>query len=541
MLFIYSGLGAAVVPAVALIPAVTVAPVALACAGVAGASCALYTGVRSIWKLIDRKSHKQSIGLKDNEARNAWLNVGIGVVSASSAGATQLLARAARNGRNISNVAKSSAHILNVGAIVVNTGACLDVSIPILHALWNDEFDKCSKEQMALLGVTLYLLSHSVNNSQMAKQLMAGNSADSAILCLTQKESFKSLVNQTGKVFGCVTGPIVRSVNRSVFDPQMLRNMIGELLKDGKMSGKVEAGIRMVSDAFANNVVREYVHEFDKYLLKIIQTLEKKLNIRNLNSKIRPIINLLRDMTFKACNKFLAFIEQFVKEITVSLSIYFERFIKCAHLKVAERSAIQHTDLNSYILSSDLNESQLIGSEIQAIISDDTSLNQIESMYDAKYGFDSDLSESRKLELLIDEYAEKYTRELEQCSPAVDVERLHETVISILKQLPHEMAEKFFVLAKCLIINNASYIHQLLGRFISVEIFVVEIYCLLVKLSAAGSYESLIEYLSYYNDYSYYQIEEEFKRKFAMNSDRSLKKTRCSICSGEMFVFKKSY
>lgn len=83
-------MASAVVCGVALIPAVTVAPVVLTVATGAALTSALYTGLRSAYKLFDRKRHKQSIGLKDKEARGAWLNVGVGVVSASAAGASQV-------------------------------------------------------------------------------------------------------------------------------------------------------------------------------------------------------------------------------------------------------------------------------------------------------------------------------------------------------------------------------------------------------------------------------------------------------------------
>lgn len=48
---------------------------------VAGVSCAIYTGFRGLYDLYDRKNHKQSINIKDRDARSSWLNVAAGAFS----------------------------------------------------------------------------------------------------------------------------------------------------------------------------------------------------------------------------------------------------------------------------------------------------------------------------------------------------------------------------------------------------------------------------------------------------------------------------
>ncbi|XP_055318425.1 uncharacterized protein LOC129576777 [Sitodiplosis mosellana] len=541
------GLASAAIGGISLIPAVTIAPVVLGVATVAGVTCAVFTGLRSGYNLFDRKKHKQSIGLKNKEARGAWLNVGAGIVSASAAGATQLVARAARNGRNISTLARNSTRVISIGAIGLNTGACVDESFSIVSALLKRE--PISGQQMVRLVIALFLVRHSVSNFQAAKQLMATDLSEiesmTSLLCVSQKKSFKDLVGRTAKVCGStVAKPVVRSLKGCLSDPRVLMEMLQMILRKVQSAEvSIEDMMKGVCGILAPSIVREYCVEFDKHVNKIIRSLGRKLNIGNLNSLLRPVINLLREMTFKACNKFLQFVEQFVIEIAQSIvriktSVHFERFLKMMHIKLAHRSAIEHTDLNSYILSKKDDELQSIDAEIRETISVEKveSLEQIESIYDETYGFDCDLSENRKLELLIDEFACEYAADLEKCSPAANTNELHETIVQIMKQLPYEMATKFFAIVKQLLTDHARHIQESLGRFISVDIFVVDIYCLLTKHCATNDCESLSEYLSNYTVNLYRNIEDEFLQNYVVKHDRSLKETHCSTCHGKVFV-----
>lgn len=542
-----SGFASAAISGVSLIPAVTIAPIVLGVATVAGVSCALYTGIRSGYNLFDRKRHKQSIGLKDKEARGAWLNVGAGIVSASAAGATQIVARAARNGRNVSTLAQNSTRVISIGAIGVNTGACVDESISIIGALLKRE--PISQQQLVRLTFALFLFRHSMSNFQTAKQLMATDLNEfesmTALLCVSQRESYRDLIGRTAKVCGStVADPVVRSLKQSLKNPRIIMEIIQTILKGAQNAEiSIEHTIKGVCGSIAPSIAREYNIEFDKYVNKIIKFAELKLNIGSLNAILIPIINLLREMTLKACNKFLDFVERLLIEIAESIaciktSVHFERFLKMMHIKMAHRSAIEHTDLNSYILSKNDDELRMIDAEIRETFTEGKmeTLEQIEPIYDKAYGSDCDLSENRKLELLLDEYASEYSAEMVKCSPAANTKELHETIVQILQQLPYEMATNFFAIAIQLLMDNAQRIQKSLGRFISVEIFIIDIYCLLTKISAANDCESLSEFLSIYTVNLYPTIEMEFNQNYVIEHDRSLKVTRCSTCNGNVFV-----
>lgn len=51
---------------------------------ISGISCAVYTGLRSAYNLYDRRNHKQSIALKDKEARASWFNIAAGTLSGNN-------------------------------------------------------------------------------------------------------------------------------------------------------------------------------------------------------------------------------------------------------------------------------------------------------------------------------------------------------------------------------------------------------------------------------------------------------------------------
>lgn len=458
-----------------------------------------------------------------------------------------MIARAAQNGRNVSNIARNSARAINIGAVTVNVGACADESFSIICALLKRE--PISKQQIAQLCIYLFLFRHSAINFQTANQLMSSdlgqNESMKALLCVSQKESFKELIGQTVRVCGSALGnPIVRSLKQSLSDPRILMEMAQLILKGvEKAEISVEYVINGVCGKLVPSIAREYCRDFDKYLMKIIRSIERKLNIGNLNSMLRPLINLLREMTFKACNKFLNFVEQLIIEIaqsfrSIKTSINVERFLKMMHLQLGYRSASEHTDLNNFMLSIKDDELQSIDSDVRGTFNEEKveSLEQIEPIYDDRYGSDCSLEDSRKLELLIDEYASEYTTKFEKCSPASNAHELNEVIVLILKRLPYEMATKFFAIAEELITDHALYIQRSLGRFISVDIFIVDIYSLLTNHSAAKNYESLDEYLFTYTSNLYGEVERVFKHHYIIKHDASLKTVKCPTCYGEVFV-----
>lgn len=531
----------------------------------------MYTGIRSAYDLYDRKYHKQTIALKDKEARASWFNIAAGTLSASAAGATQLITQAAQSGQNISHLTRNTVRFMNIGALSLHTTGCIDGFHTMLHNFYNGE--PISKVHLAQLSASLFLLTHSISNYQAAEQLLRNsdsNNPDSmkAILCERQKSSFQHLVNETALIRGLRTDVgqiIVRSI-KSLGDPKELLKFI-ELHQESQPieSEPTEAestdepietvnqeppaappNFTMKQEDFCvgvlPDVAKEYIEVFDSRLKSIISTLEKQVKNGGETSLKMILMHLLDEMTFKVFNKFLNFTQELVVRVTRSLeerikiSINFELFLKLVYSQFSERSSKEkYADLNGYVTSLEDDKLQFIDFQIRDYLSEQTAdtLTHLESNFDLAH--DYDLSDDRKVFLLIGERVDEFSSKFKMCCATANVNELHETIEEILKRLSFESASIFFALAKKLLNDHAVNIQLSLGRFISVDIFITDIYCLLTKISA-DECDSLNEYLFQYTDDLYDKIETEFKQNYMLEHDSSLKKTMCSVCAGEAFI-----
>lgn len=538
-------------------------------AAVAGISCAVYTGIRSAYDLYDRKYHKQSIALKDKEARASWFNVAAGTLTAGAAGATQLITQAAQSGQSISHITRNTVRFMNIGALSLHTTGCLDGFHTMLYNFYNGE--AISKVHLAQLSASLFLLTHSISNFQAAEQLMrASDSTDpdsmKALLCERQKTSFQHLVNETTLIRGLsseVGQIVVRSI-KSLGDPRELWLLIEQQYATHEADSPTvseatekEAEVKPTdpSDVTLDirkedfciealpEVAREYREVFDNRFESIVKTLEEQVKNRGSTSLRMVLIHLLEEMTLKTYNKFLNFVQELVVRGTRSLeervgtTIHFERFMKLVYGQLADRAAKEKSlDINHYIASLDDDKLQFIEFQIREYFKEQTAdtLDNLESNYDAAHAYNADLSDNRKVFLLIEERVEEFSSKYKLCCATANVNEMHETIEDILKRLSFESATIFFALAKKLLRDHAMNIQLALGRFISVDIFITDIYCLLSNM-CADQFDSLNEYLFQYTDDLYDKIESEFKQNYALEHHSSLKTTLCSVCAGEAF------
>ncbi|XP_055318524.1 uncharacterized protein LOC129576824 [Sitodiplosis mosellana] len=569
------GLASAGVAAATFIPSLVVAPVVVAGAAVAGISCAVYTGIRSAYDLYDRRYHKQSIGIKDREARASWFNIAAGTLSAGAAGATQLITTAAQSGQNISHLTRNTVRFMNIGALSLHTTGCLDGFHTMLSNWTNGE--PISKVHLAQLSASLFLLTHSISNFQAAEQIMRSNDSSNPnsmkeILCERQKGAFSHLVNETVLIRGLRTDVgqiIVRSI-KSLGDPRELLKFVEaqqqkiqqHMTEATKKESEVEAEATVNASAppfeddkivkqedFCVNVslavVMEYCEVFDNRLKSMVGTLQQQVTNRGTESLRKVLVHLLDDMTLKTYAIFLNFVQELVVRVANKLEeqigapTHFERFLKLAYAQFVERSTKEKfLDINNYILTLDSDKLHFIDFQIREYLNEQTaeSLATLELNYDAAHAYKSDLSDNRKVYLLIEERVEMFSGKFKMCCATANVNELHETIEEILKRLSYESATIFFALAKKLLNDHAVNIQLSLGRFISVDIFITDIYCLLTKISAEDGCASLNEYLFQYTDDLYDLIETEFKQNYVLEHENSLKKTQCSVCAGEAFV-----
>lgn len=544
----------------------------------AGISCAVYTGIRSAYDLYDRKYHKQSIALKDREARASWFNIAAGTLSAGAAGATQLISQAAQSGQNISHLTRNTVRFMNIGALSLHTTGCLDGFQTMLYNFYNGE--PISKVHLAQLSASLFLLTHSISNFQAAEQLMRNsdsNNPDSmkAMLCERQKLSFDHLVNETALIRGLRTNVgqiIVRSI-KSLGDPKELLRYIemhsnaqqlnaqtneepaaeaaAELKSPTSETGSeplVLPNVELVTKqedfcvGVYATVAKEYVELFDSHLDSIVSKLQQQIKNGDATALKTILVHLLDEMTMKVFNKFLNFTQELMVRVTNSLShrlkspLNLPSFLKMVHAQFVERSCKQpNPDLNAYILSLDDDQLQFIDFQIRDYLSNQSAdyFTELDTNYDAAHTYKTDLSESRKVFLLIGERVDEFASKFEMCCATANVNELRETIEEILKRLSYGSATIFFALAKQLLNSHALNIQVALGRFISVDIFITDIYCLLTQISADDC-DSLNEFLFQYTDDLYDKIEAAFKQNYVVENEE--KKTLCSICAGEAFV-----
>ncbi|GLH12481.1 Uncharacterized protein GBIM_17240 [Gryllus bimaculatus] len=128
-----------------------------------------YTTMRSGSTLIDRGTHKQSLGLHDGESRNCWLSIGGSVMGVASSSATTVTAKMAQSGKVMGRFGCATVTALNVGNVAVNGLGLLNS----FHLL----IDKLNKDQLTSLDVfqfsaSLLLFAHAAVNVQTAKSII---------------------------------------------------------------------------------------------------------------------------------------------------------------------------------------------------------------------------------------------------------------------------------------------------------------------------------------------------------------------------------
>lgn len=520
--------------------------------------------------------------MKDKEARASWLNIAAGTLSAGAAGATQLLTQAAQSGQNISHLTRNTVRFMNIGALSLHTTGCLDGFHTILYSFYNGE--PFSKVHLAQLSASLFLLTHSISNFQAAEQLMRhseSNNPDSmkAILCERQKASFEHLVNETVLIrglrsdVGCL---IVRSI-KSLGDPKELLRYIemhtvphqaanhsnAETTEPASPSSSESGSV--VQPASPEHielvtkqedfrvgvypaVAKEYVEVFDNNVKSIVSKLQQQVTNRGEATLKSILVHLLDNMTMKVFHTFLNFTQELLVRVTNALSnrlkspLNFEAFLKMVYAQFVERSCKEpNPDLNAYILSLDDEKLKFIDFQIRDYLNDQSFdyFAELETNYDAAHTYKTDLSDNRKVFLLIGERVDEFAGKFEMCCATANVNELHETIEEILKRISYGSATIFFALAKQLLNEHAIDIQVALGRFISVDIFITDIYSLLTKLSA-GDCDSLNEFLFQYTDDLYDKIQTEFKQNYVVENENAAaataKKTICAICAGDVFA-----
>ncbi|XP_054732558.1 uncharacterized protein LOC129240652 [Anastrepha obliqua] len=211
-----AGFGAAAIPVASLMVAVT--PPLLICASAVCATTAAYSTIRSVYNLVDRKKHEQSIGLSNSQARNSWLGVGAGVLGMGAAGATKVMTAAAAAGQEISLVTELFVNGMNISSIVLSGSGVANGILDIVLKYRDDE--DVSHIDVLQLAASLVLFTHSVRNFRLASTLI-NETRHATIqdyrksLSNRQRKMFDKMAKETVRIRGESRGnvDIIRSVN----------------------------------------------------------------------------------------------------------------------------------------------------------------------------------------------------------------------------------------------------------------------------------------------------------------------------------------
>lgn len=574
------GLASAGVAAITFIPAIAVAPVVVAGAAVAGVSCAIYTGLRSVYDLMDRRSHKQSIGIKDKEARSSWINVAAGTVTAGATGVTQMVARAAQGGQTMAHLART-AHLLNIGALGLNTTGCLDGLHTMVYKLHDGE--DITLKDVSKFSALLFILTHSVKNLQTAEKILnlqTSSDAQSAdiklVLCEAQKLAFDILVKETLLIRGVeqeIGQIVVRSFKSMCSPKEVLENTekivkhfvkeraetrliespsIEEVSSATESSGTEEATSADVTDdddleklkkqhcgdSLSPYIKTEYCDMFDARVDLIVTSLAGHVKHKNKPELKIAIISILEELSLKVFDIFLNFVEEFVVkngptiEKKLNQSIYFEYFIQIIfkQLKILGEGN-GYSNVKDYILSLSDEARQIADYEIRkyfvTIKSED--IQQLTAQNENRK---SDLSEDDKVRIIIDDQIELFVKRLKRFCKAVSLNDLRETIKDVLKSLSYGSAVIFFDIAEALIQKYSTLIQHCLGRFIPLDIFISDIYCIVREISEKDGH-GMNEYLFQYTNDMFEIIEEKFNGFYnEQNITDGKNVKRCPHCTG---------
>nr|XP_023015251.1 uncharacterized protein LOC111504792 [Leptinotarsa decemlineata] len=123
-----AGLASGAVFLAASFTSIAIAPAVLLTAGGLGVTAGVYALGRSIYTLIDRKRHQESMSFSNSEARGAYLNILAGALGFAGSGATMAVSQLATNGIEIGQGAGAVVNFFGVanigasGASIVNSG-----------------------------------------------------------------------------------------------------------------------------------------------------------------------------------------------------------------------------------------------------------------------------------------------------------------------------------------------------------------------------------------------------------------------------------
>lgn len=483
------GLASASIAAMTFIPALTIAPVVVVGAAAAGLSCALYTGIRGVYNLYDRKKHKQTIKFSNPEALSSWINIAAGAFSASAASATQLVAKAAHNSTGVTNIIRSTAHALNAGALGLHTTGCLDdiyIMITKMH-----EFENISMIEVSHLSTLLYLLTHAVKNHQTAEKMLALSHACELddlkkILRQSQKLSINGLVHETMAIQGCSSkdGQITVRSLKNLIDPQPILMELDNEEQEG--NGK--------TNERKETIRREYLEMFESRITSFVSRVFVAFKNRGENELKLFMINVMKEVSLYMFDDFITLVESMIEKYGSIAESRSQNVITFEHLAIMilkQLNVISKdsniTDLKDYLIGLTETERSKIDDRIRDYFEH---LKEEHVQHaDELLASHMSISDDEKIAIAIEGEVDKVVHKLQALNIVYMKDDLRETVKDVLLSVPLSASHMFFHIVTKFTMKNRTEIQSRLGRFIPIDIFMTDIHTLLKKVSQSCGQE----------------------------------------------------
>lgn len=532
------GLSSAGIGALTLIPAITIAPMVVVGAAAAGLSCAVYTGIRGIYNLYDRKKHKQTIKFTNPEARSSYINIAAGAFSASAASATQLLAKAAHGTTGMTNIMRSTAHALNAGALGLHTTGCVDDIYLMITKMY--ELKSMSTMELSQLSTVLYLLTHSVKNQHTAeKMLQLAKACELMALKVVLRESQKlavnALVHETMRIQGrtadeknTVGHITVRSLKNHI-DPKPI---LMELDSDSE-DGTVKTNDR--KESFKN----DYLKMFEARISAAVKRALTAFKTRSENELKLLFINVMEQVSVHLFDDFMALVEASIEKYGTMAEDRSRGVVTFEHLTIMILKQLNViakdnnvTDLKEYLSGLTEAERGVIDERIREYF-DHLKDEHVQNANDLLAAH-INISDDDKIRIAIDGEVDSVIHKFEDLNIVSMKADLRETVKDVLLSMPLAPSHVFFGIVTKFATKNATRIQNRLGRFIPIDIFMTDIHWQLKQMSADCGQE-LEHYLLDYND----DVYEDIEKKICQFYDNQLvvgDTNKCSHCAGVYFT-----
>lgn len=472
-------------------------------------------------------------------------------ILASAVGATQLIATAAQNSNSVSNIARSTVHALNVGALSLNTTGCLDGIHTMIKKMY--EGDHISLLEISQLSALLFLLTHSVKNYRTAESVLAlSQSCELAefkkVLTDSQKCAFNALVHETMVIQGLqkAIGQIVVRSLKNWIDPQPVLLELNDVEEPDEISSASTSTVEGAKDDVEQEkrdikkaiVKSEYSHLFDVKVGSIVSRLWAKFKCRGEPELKLFVINLLKELSIKTFDIFIDMVEQMVNKYGSIAESKSNNVIKFEHIAILILKQLKVisvdsniTDLKEYLNGLTERERQKIDQKIQDYFNHltDNHVADAEDLLAAHI----DIGDDAKLSIMLDEQVDNLVAKFKTLGVVYTLDDLHETIKDVLQSLSLSASHVFFGITKKFVQKNGAHIQSRLGRFIPLDIFMADIYSMLRKLSANVGQE-LELYLLDYSEEIFDQIEKDIHEFY----DKQLitgNSNQCQSCGGAFY------